>query len=98
MLLYIVLDGASKHAAALIMPCGSYQFLYDSETNRHLLDGGPLTPERFNEAVAFFLRNWPESAYQPLPWVVPALQVEKPKPLKPVPPRAGVPAPALSLA
>lgn len=52
MRLLIILAGASKHDPALVMPCEGYQFLFDTVSNRHLLDGGPLTLERFNSAAA----------------------------------------------
>lgn len=97
MKLYIYLEGANKHSAALLMPCGSYQFLYDEETNRHLLDGEAITVERFNEAATYFARHWPETNFRAVPWIVAeekrARLVKLTKPAD-----APAPAPALALA
>lgn len=55
---YIALVGGTKHDAALLMPCGSYQFQWCPEVDRHVLDGGPVTLERFNEVTEDLARRW----------------------------------------
>jgi len=89
MKLYITLDGCNKFSSAIIIPCGSYKFFYDPETNKHILDGQPLTPARFNEAFAEMARTWPESQYRPIPLVI---QGEPVAILKPAVKREPVPA------
>jgi hypothetical protein len=67
---FIALSGGSKHDPSLLQPCGSYQFLYDADRNEHLLEGGALTLERFNEAAADMIRRWPSmSMYRLVPRV-----------------------------
>lgn len=56
---YIYLLGACKGDAPLLMPCGSHQFHYIPELNRHVLDGKALTLERFNAAITELARQWP---------------------------------------
>lgn len=69
---YIYLAGASKTDAALLMPCGGYQFIYDGTLNLHVLDGGPLSLERFNEAGADLARRWPSGTrFRAIPFVQP---------------------------
>lgn len=70
---YLALSGGSKHDPALLQPCGSYQFLFHAERNVHLLDGGALTLERFNEASADLIRRWPSSSMYR---VVPSVEVD----------------------
>ena len=48
--LFLTLHGADKHAPACLMPVDGLTFLYDPMRNQHVLDGGELTPERFNAA------------------------------------------------
>jgi hypothetical protein len=48
--LFLILHGADKHAPACLMPVDGLSFLYDPMRNQHVLDGGALTPERFNAA------------------------------------------------